>query len=102
MCDPVSATIAIAAAAGTAATVYQGNKAASAARDANAQAKSASDKQLSMMEQQLNKVDAKSPDINAIRAGNQSGDNATGTLLTGPGGIDPNTLSLGKNTLLGM
>ena len=54
---------------------------------------------------------ARAPDAIAVRnsgvanqqikgaGGGQSG--ASGTFLTGPGGVDPNSLTLGKKTLLG-
>jgi hypothetical protein len=48
---------------------------------------------------------AKQPQVPALRAANamQTGVNAapSSTFLTGPGGIDPKTLQLGRNTLLG-
>lgn len=99
----IIAGIGAAAAAGGA--VYAGhsaNKAAKEQKKVNAIAKSNSDKQLAMAEQELNKKDAKSPDISSIQAGNQMGENPTATMLTGAGGVDPKKLQLGKNTLLGM
>lgn len=51
----------------------------------------------------INKANAKAPDsaaalANAIRAG-KTGNSST--MLTGPGGIDPATLTLGKTSSLG-
>lgn len=51
---------------------------------------------------------AKQPDVKAMRTANNgagaAGMNAgpSSTFLTGPTGVDPNTLTIGKNTLLGM
>jgi len=106
MCEPTTLAIigATAAVAGTAATVYNGQQQQKEMKKANAQAKAASDKQLAMAESEMNKVDAKSPNVAGMRNQNAmaEGANATATMLTGPGGIDPSKLSLGKNTLLGM
>lgn len=48
---------------------------------------------------------SKSPNTQSYRNANQTAENGQGatasTLLTGAGGIDPNALALGKNTLLG-
>lgn len=51
---------------------------------------------------------SKTPDMAAINAQNTAVASAGGskagnssTFLTGPGGVDPGTLNLGKNTLLG-
>lgn len=70
----------------------QGNRAANAA-----------DEQASAQEQQFNKLNGKTPDAMAMAAENiQAGKNGpSGTLLTGPKGIDPSKLTLGRNTLLG-
>jgi hypothetical protein len=50
-------------------------------------------------------ADGKQPDVKAMRGANAaaSGVNAgpASTFLTGPSGIDPSQLTLGKNTLLG-
>lgn len=50
---------------------------------------------------------AKTPDAATV-SGDMAGQGQAGgapgvaqTMLTGPGGVDPNTLNLGKNTLLG-
>jgi hypothetical protein len=46
---------------------------------------------------------SKTPDVGAMLSGNQQSakGGASSTMLTGPSGIDPTTLNLGKNTLLG-
>lgn len=50
---------------------------------------------------------ARTPDVNTVRQNNMGTGQAGGspgvaqTMLTGPSGIDPKLLKLGKNTLLG-
>ena len=67
------------------------------------QAQATADKQATLAEQANNKANAKSPDVSAMISANQQSAKAgaSGTMLTGPSGIDPSTLNLGKNTLLG-
>lgn len=50
-----------------------------------------------------NAANAKSPDAAAMMAANLAAgkQGASGTMLTGPGGVDPNSLTLGKPSLLG-
>jgi hypothetical protein len=85
-------------------------EAAAAQADALAQQKAATAtseattaKQMAASEQAINKASQKSPDTSAIlSAASQAGKGgASGTMLTGAQGIDPNLLNLGKNTLLG-
>lgn len=59
--------------------------------------------QLKTAEQSANKANAKRPDASAMMAAAEQSAKAgaSGTMLTGPQGIDPNALSLSKNTLLG-
>jgi hypothetical protein len=92
-----------AAIAGTAYTIYSGERMAGAQRDANQKAEAAARLAASQQEQAMNKANAKIPDIAAILQGNlTSGSAGSGsTLLTGPGGIDKNKLLLGKTDLLG-
>lgn len=103
-------TLAAVAAVGTAATVYQGEQSRKAQGDANKQAQEAANQQKAnaektqaMQEQQINRANAKRPDIGAMLSGNEMAGKggASGTMLTGPQGVDPNALSLSKNTLLG-
>ena len=59
--------------------------------------------EMSAAEQANNKASQKRPDIagalaSAMLAGKAG---SSGTMLTGPGGIDPGALQLGKSTLLG-
>jgi alanine dehydrogenase len=59
--------------------------------------------QADQADQANNKLNAKRPDIGAMLSANQSAaaGGGAGTMLTGVGGVDPSTLQLGKNTLLG-
>lgn len=94
MCDPVS--IGIGLAASTAVSLYQGNQARKDQAHAADVAKTQAD-------QAMNKANPKRPDAAQILYDNQAANSAGvgSTSLTGPSGIDPNTLSLGKTTLLG-
>jgi hypothetical protein len=95
----VSALLAV----GTAYSVYSGEenrKDASRARDeARANAKIQADK----ADQAVNAAKNKKPNLGAMLTANQNAakGGASGTMLTGPTGVDPNSLQLGKNTLLG-
>lgn len=96
-------TAAIAAVASTANAVYQGEQQKKMQKRASAQAEANARKQENLAEQQLNASNRKQPDTMAMldaasqsaRAGN------SGTMLTGPQGVDPGLLTLGRNTLLG-
>ena len=63
----------------------------------------AAEQQMSMSQQANNRANQATPDTAAIMGMSQQAakGGAGSTLLTGPGGIDPNQLALGKNTLLG-
>lgn len=88
-------------AAGTSAAVgaYSADQSRKAGNQSADNAKSAADQQ----QQQFNKLNGKQPDIAALADQNmQAGKNGpSGTLLTGPSGVDPSKLTLGRNTLLG-
>lgn len=94
---------AIAAVAGSAYSIYSGEKASSAQKKANAQAQTNAKKQAQQAEQDTNRANQKAPDIGALLSANQqqSLSGQSGTMLTGAQGVDPNSLSLGKSTLLG-
>ena len=112
---------AAAAAAGAAYSIYSGERASSAQKDAmkkqekaQAQAmelqergqKEALDiqkRQAAAAEQNINRANRKQPDVGAIMQSAEaaSAGGPAGTMLTGPQGVDPNALALGKNTLLG-
>lgn len=96
-------TAAVAAVASTAYSIYNGERQASAQEGAQRQAKAAALKQEDAADQANNRANQKKPDTMAILdAAMQAGKGgASGTMLTGPQGVDPNALSLGKTTLLG-
>ncbi len=54
-------------------------------------------------EMAINQANRRAPDVNSIMqaANSASKGGPSGTMLTGPTGVDPNALSLGKSTLLG-
>jgi hypothetical protein len=89
--------------ASTAAAVYNGNKAASAQKDATNQATANAKATATATEQANNKANQKKPDSGALLSANlTAGQNGqASTMLTGPAGVDPSTLTLGKTTLLG-
>lgn len=102
--------MAAAAVVGTGYSIYageEGRRKQSAAldqqRQAQAQAVESAKKQEKISEENINKANSKQPDTAAIISAANQGANqgAAGTMLTGPMGIDPSALSLGKNTLLG-
>lgn len=101
---------AVAAVVSAAAGIYSAVSSSNAASDAGKkqeeaiqQNKVASDKQLAQADQDFNRAHQKKPDTSAIlSAAQQSGKGgASGTMLTGAQGVDPNQLALGKSTLLG-
>lgn len=66
-------------------------------------AQNAAAKTADAADQANNQANQKTPDENALLSANQAaGKNGpSGTMLTGPGGVDPSLLQLGKSTLLG-
>ncbi|BCB27048.1 hypothetical protein SKTS_19340 [Sulfurimicrobium lacus] len=92
-----------AALAGTAYSIYSGERAADAQSSAQNQAKAQADKQATAADQAQNRANQKKPDTSAIlsAAGQAGKAGESGTMLTGPAGVGANTLNLGKNTLLG-
>ncbi len=103
-------TAAVAAVTATAYSIYSGERAAdkqdealSQQRQAQAEAKQTAQTQQRRAEQAQNAANRKQPDVAGIMqaAGQGAGGGPSGTMLTGPTGVDPNALSLGKNTLLG-
>ena len=87
----------------TAYGMYQGNKADQQQRSAQRQAQANAEAQASAADQANNRANAKRPDVaGALSAAMQAGKSgASGTMLTGQGGVDPSSLALGKSTLLG-
>lgn len=104
----VAASIVAAATIGS--TIYSSEqqkksqeKALEQQKKAQTEAKTAAEVQAKSSEQAINAANKKSPDISSImsEATQDAKGGAAGTMLTGPQGIDPNQLSLGKSTLLG-
>ena len=95
--------LAAAAAAGTAYSIYSGERQASAQNKAQKQAKATAEQQAKVAEEATNKASQKSPDTSAIlSAAEQSGKaGASSTMLTGSQGVDASSLALGRSTLLG-
>lgn len=99
------AIVAVSAVALQATTSYFTNQAAGRAQkraqnQAAEQAKAAADQ----ADQDFNKANRKTPDTMGLLSANQqaSRGGVSGTMLTGSGGVDPGSLLLGKNTLLGL
>lgn len=92
-----------AAVAGVATSAMQGSDQADAAKKSMQQAQANADRTAAQADQDFNRANQKRPDAAAIlSAAQQSGkQGASGTMLTGPQGVDPSTLALGKSTLLG-
>ncbi len=103
MSGGATAVLAAAAVAGTAYSIYSGERAADAQQDAQKEARNNALKAEQNAQQATNRANQKKPDTAGILdAASQSGKaGASGTMLTGPQGIDPAALNLGKNTLLG-
>lgn len=110
MSGATTAVLATAAVVGTAYSIYSGERAADAQQSAQNQAKSqaeqqaaAADKAAAAADQAQNKANQKRPDTSAIlsAAGQAGKAGESGTLLTGPLGVNSSQLNLGKNTLLG-
>lgn len=104
MSGGVTAVMAAATVAGAAVAYKNGQDQKDAAEKASKQAQANADKQAAQADQDFNRANQKKPDTSAIlSAAQQAGKaGASGTMLTGPQGIDTNALNLGKSTLLGM
>lgn len=99
--DPVTATIG-AAVLGAVMQGVQGNRQESQARRAQAENKSQAEKLYAQQDQENNRRNARGPNVDALFASNAlEGQQGGGTMLTGPGGINPDSLDLSRNTLLG-
>ena len=73
------------------------NQAEDASRQAEQQAQQAAQQASQQADQQFNRANQRRPDAMPGPAANAGGS----TMLTGPQGIDPGALPLGKSTLLG-
>ena len=71
---------------------------------AQAQAVKAAEGQRKRSEMVMNQANRQTPNVAGIMQSARAGggdSGASGTMLTGPTGVDPNALALGKSTLLG-
>ena len=95
---------AVAAVAASAALQYKtGQEANSLQKDAMKAAEKRSRDAATAADQAYNKANQKTPYIAGLTGANESAGKAgiSSTMLTGPGGIDPSALLLGRTTLLG-
>lgn len=100
--DPI--TIAAAATLlGAGVSYVNGQQQADAQEDAAKQATANAKRAADQADQANNRANQKVPDIAGSLAANQAAAKGgiSGTMLTGAAGIDPTSLTLGKNTLLG-
>lgn len=81
----------------------QGKKAAGIQQAAADQAENNARATAELAQQAFNKSNQKRPNTGAMLSSNQMAGKGgqAGTMITGPGGIDPSLLKLGKTTLLG-
>lgn len=84
-------------------SVSGANSAAKAQDRATAQAAAQAKATADAADQAFNKANGKQPNVQGLYNDNVAAGKGgvSGTLLTGPQGIDPKTLLLGKSTLLG-
>ena len=75
------------------------NQAEEAATQAKQQADEAAKQQQAQAEQQFNRQNPRQASASMLNAGSRGG--ASSTMLTGPQGVDPGALTLGKSSLLG-
>jgi len=101
-------TAAAAAVVGTGYTIYQGEQQAKQQerslqmqQQANQRAVETATKQEKSAEENVRAANRKQADVSSILAAAQDAGGGDRTLLTGPMGVDPNQLALGRNTLLG-
>ena len=106
----MAGTAAAATAAGTGYAIASGEdakkkqaQALTRQESAQAQAVKAAEGQRQTSEMAINQANRKKPDVSSIMqaAGESASGGTAGTMLTGPTGVNPNALSLGKTTLLG-
>ena len=84
-------------------SVYSGERGSREQADARREAKKSAEKQEGLQEEANNRANSNQPDTSAILAAAQQAAKAgvSGTMLTGPEGVDQSQLTLGKKTLLG-
>lgn len=90
-------------AVGIGTSIYQGQQQEDASNKALQQTQANANKTAAQADQAFNQANQKRPDTAAILAAAQQAGKggASGTMLTGPQGVDPSQLTLGKSTLLG-
>lgn len=95
--------LAIGTAVSTAVSYDNGQKQQGAQRDAQAQALKTATAQADQADQANNAANKKKPNVQGLLSENAMAakGGVGGTMLTGPTGVDPNALTLGKSTLLG-
>ncbi|CAN7502233.1 hypothetical protein LJR074_003485 [Acidovorax sp. LjRoot74] len=105
MSGGISATaiMAGAAVAGTAISAINGQQQKKAQQSAQTQAKTQADAQAKAADEATNRANQRRPNTSAaVDAASLLGKGgASGTMLTGPQGVDASALNLGRNTLLG-
>ena len=103
MSGGVTAVMAVAAVAGAAIAYDNGQEQKKAAEKASRQAQADAQKREKAADEATNRANTKRADTGAaLDSATQAGKaGASGTMLTGPQGIDPAALNLSKNTLLG-
>lgn len=103
MSGAATAVMAAAAVAGAAISYQNGQDQKKAAERAAQQAEANAKKQEKAADEATNRANTKRADTGAaLDSATQAGKaGASGTMLTGPQGIDPAALNLSKNTLLG-
>lgn len=107
MSGVVTAASVVVGAIGTGYSIYAGQQQQQAQKKALNQQKAAQVKaeteakaQQAKSETAMNAANQKQPDMSSIMKAAQA-TGGSGTMLTGPGGVDPGSLTLGKSTLLG-
>ena len=87
----------------TAVQIYSADQARSSSNQANDIAIANAKRVAADADRANNAANARSPDTAAMMASNLAAgkQGASGTMLTGPGGVDPSQLTLGKSSLLG-
>src|SRR4051812_35523418 len=83
----------------TAVTAVQQNEAQRISKNQAKDSRNAAAKNQQMQDEANNRANAKSPDSAAAMAANAMAGKGgqSGTMLTGPSGVDPSSLTLGKN-----
>ena len=95
--------MAITAATAVATTAYTVDNSRKTSNKANDLAKANALKNQQAQDEANNRANARGPDSSALMAANMLAAKAgqSGTMLTGPSGVDPTSLTLGKTSLIG-